>query len=286
MRLEDVDAKMKDWRQGDVVLGLAVPFVSFAHSATPVSRDARLQAEGADQTDFLLDVMTDVPGFAVLSQTCDIVRDSERRPYVEVAPLIASDTSNPAAFRKSTHRAYVPALEAHGLVADLDRVMVIEKPLLAALPPEARIIGCPSEDDRRRFAEALARKHLRFAFPDDFNKALARISQQVTKRHGKDSPMGNFLGLTDDIRAYSPDWDAAEPNVLILFVFPEAAAIPDNAQKLVDELIDRFVPTGAFKNLRGQAVAYDTMTAARYRETDSLDFDHLSSSSDRPSQGE
>ncbi|MDP9412719.1 MAG: hypothetical protein M3Q08_01220 [Pseudomonadota bacterium] len=276
MRLEDVDAKMKDWRQGDVVLGLAVPFVSFAHSATPISKDARQQAKGADQADFLFDVVTDEVGFVVLSQTCDIVRDAERRPYIEVAPLVSVGSANRAAIRKSPQVAQVPALEEQGLVADLDRVMVIEKPLLAALPAEARIVGCPTEADRRRFAEALARKHLRFAFPDDFNKGLSRISQQVTKRHGKDSPMGDFLGLTDDIRAYSPDWEAAEPDVLILFVFPEAAAIPDDAQELVDELLDKFIPTGRFKKPRGQAVAYDTMTAARYRETDSMDFEYLS----------
>lgn len=284
MHLAEVDAEMERWQQGDAVLGVSIPFVCFAHIATPLSSAARelggiVEAENGP----VLDVLTDEIGFVVLSQTCDIVRAADTRHYVQLAPIVEVEPAGLVEIRsgRSPRYAEIPALSARRLVADLDRVMVVEKPLLAALPAAARLAGCPSDVDRRRFAGALARNHARFAFPDDFNIGMKRIAQQIVKRHDKDSPMGRFLAEAVDIRAYCLEWEAEAPEVSLLFVFNESAAIPTDAQTHIDALIDKFTPTGGFRKLIGQPVAYDTMTAARYRESDPLDFDYLSHPAER-----
>lgn len=269
-----VDAALADWRQGDVLLDVDIPFVTFGHAGLPLTLGVEVEA-GDDP---LVDLLTDEPGYVVVSQTCDIVRSAEVRPYVELCPLIeisGEDLVNVRAGRMPRYAAVAGTADRR-LVADLDRTMVVEKPLLAALPVAARTIGCPTDADTRRLAQALARKHARFAFPDDFSIGMRPVTKQVVTRHGKDSPMGGFLGRVSDIRALSPDWSAAEPDVMLLFVFETVGDIPSDADEHIAALTDKFAPTGLFVAIAGQAVSLDTMTAARYRESDALDFDHLS----------
>ena len=269
-----VDAALAGWRQGDVLLDVDIPFVTFGHAGLALTLAVEVEA-GADP---LVDLLTDEPGYVVVSQTCDIVRSAEVRPYVELCPLVeisGEDLVNVRAGRMPRYAAVAGTADRR-LVADLDRTMVVEKPLLAALPAAARIIGCPTDADTRRLAQALARKHARFAFPDDFSIGMRPVTKQIVNRHGKDSPMGGFLERVSDIRALSPDWSAAEPEVMLLFVFETVGDIPSDADEHIVALTEKFAPTGPFTAIGGQAVSFDTMTAARYLESDSLDFDHLS----------
>ena len=104
------------------------------------------------------------PGFAVLTQTCDLVRRCEVRPFVEVAPLFElSEDDWRAAFRGRLPRfAPVPSLADRRLAADLDRVMTVEKAVVAAW---TRVVGCRSDEEVRLFALALARNGLVLPFP-------------------------------------------------------------------------------------------------------------------------
>lgn len=275
MLVEEVADALKGWQQGDVLMGVDIPFVCFAHADLPLSDASRAAKAGEDA---LLDVLTDEIGYAILSQTCDIVKSAEKRPYIELCPVVevSVETMAEVAALRTPRFALLPALASRRLVADLDRVMVVEKPVAAALPADAHARGCTSDAQIRRFAEAVARKHLRFAFPDDFNAGMRRVAACINQKHSKQSALGGFLKAVHDIRAVCPNWSAAKPDVLILFVFETTALIPADADKHIDDLLSRFTPTGAFARPRGQVAAYDTMTAARYRASDQLDFERLS----------
>src|SRR5262249_22132799 len=87
-----LDAKLQLWQQGDVILNAPLTFIHYANLADPVSAEAKSQAAtlsgaGSAAPDRAI-LESDVDGFVVLTQTCDIVRSAEHRPYVEVAPLV------------------------------------------------------------------------------------------------------------------------------------------------------------------------------------------------------
>lgn len=275
LSVADVTSVLNTWQQGDILLGVNIPFVCFGHADLPVSEASRATAAGEDA---LLDVLTDEIGFAILSQTCDIVRSVEKRPYIELCPVVevSPETMKDVLSGRTPRFAPLPAISEKRLVADLDRVMVVEKPVLGGLPAQARVRGCPTDAEIRRFAEAVARKHSRFAFPDDFNAGMRRVAACINQKHGKKSPLGGFLQTVHDVRAACSNWNAAKPDVVLLFVFETAAEIPVDADKHIDDLLSRFTVTGGFTRPRGQAVSYDTMSAARYRATDQLDFERLS----------
>lgn len=75
-----------------------------------------------------------VLGLALLSPTCDVVRDCAARPFVEVAPLVELEPHDVGEVERG-HRprhGYVPGLKSAGLVVDLDRVMTVEKAVVAS----------------------------------------------------------------------------------------------------------------------------------------------------------
>ena len=80
-----IDEPLKQWRQGDCVLGEHW-FVFRASPDAPLTEDAAAAAE-----DSIDNAEGTVFGFAVVTQTCDIVRDCGERPFVEVCPLVEVD---------------------------------------------------------------------------------------------------------------------------------------------------------------------------------------------------
>src|SRR5207248_9837797 len=110
-RLAGVDAALKDWRQGDCVLGEQW----FVHRVDP----ALPLADGSNEHDLL---ETAERGLVVLTQSCDIVRECATRPYVEVAPVVEVDANVLEDVERGKRPGYgfIPALKGDCLVADLD----------------------------------------------------------------------------------------------------------------------------------------------------------------------
>lgn len=79
-------------------------------------------------------VETEVRGFAVLTQTCDLVRPCADRPFVEVSPLVEVDDRVLREIERGRRPNYgfIPGVAPRRLVADLDRVMTVEKAVVAA----------------------------------------------------------------------------------------------------------------------------------------------------------
>ena len=97
-------------------------------------------------------------------------------------------------------------MASHRLVADLDRVMTIEKTGVAVWE---RTEGCRTDDDAHRLSLALARKRVRTAFPDDFVAFARPLMDRISLKHDKRSDQGHALRALREIRVRAaPSWDA------------------------------------------------------------------------------
>ncbi|MCY4477783.1 MAG: hypothetical protein OXC70_07340 [Gammaproteobacteria bacterium] len=133
---ERIDDELRDWRQGDVSLDSGLEFIHLADPSRPHSRaSVAAVGESGDETQMTesVPVVEAVEGMVVLTQTCDIVRSCRDRPFVEIAPLARLDDQTVEQVRrlKRPAFAYVPATAKNGLVADLERVMTVEKAVVA-----------------------------------------------------------------------------------------------------------------------------------------------------------
>lgn len=271
-QIEAIDAAITAWRQGDCVIGEHW----FVHRCMPgASVLSEVENPAAIEGD-LIELL--VAGFVVLSQTCDLVRSSNSRPYVEIAPLVEVKAGDLRSIEhgKRPRYVFVPGLESHQLVGDLDRVMTIEKSVVATWE---RVAGCNSDEHGRRFAQAVSRKHKRFAFPDDFNHLANPLQKRMQQKHGKQSDEGDALRALREIRVCaSPDW--GHDSVDIYFWFIRRDEVAAFAGKEWAEWLERWLqlvqPQGRFGSVDGVVASLDDMTARDYTESDQLDLDHLS----------
>lgn len=198
-----IDAALADWRQGDCVLEGEQWFV---HRREPTHEEPATLVE------------SEVPGFVVLTQSCDIVRKYKDRPYVSVSPLAQVSDSDLIVIGKGQRPQFaaIPGIHAKKLVADLDRVMTVDKEVVATWP---RTKGCTTDPQVRDFSRAVARKHARFAFLDDFNHFVSDLQYRVKEKHGKTSEEGDALRALDEIRVRAaPSWDAPEVELMFWFI--------------------------------------------------------------------
>jgi hypothetical protein len=209
---QQVNIALKGWSQGDCVLGEQW-FVHRFNSQCPltdISRDAL-----SDDSDL---VESEVLGFVVVTQTCDIVRSCASRPFIEVVPLVEVDERNLHDIQRGRRPqyAFIPALAKKYLVADLDRVMTLEK---AVAMQWERIPGCSTDEERRALGQALARKQARFAFPDDFTQLSRKLQSRLQEKHDKSSNEGDALRTLREIRVRaSPSWEALEIELMFWFI--------------------------------------------------------------------
>lgn len=281
--ITSIDKALATWRQGDCALGEHW----FAHrldKSFAVTDAGRIAAEAdvdlAEQ---------EVQGFVIATQTCDVVRSCVERPFIELCPLVEVDDDRLLEIQRGRRPSYafVPLLSTRRLVADLDRVMTVEKPLVAGWE---RIPGWSTDAESRAFALALSRKRIRFAFPDDFTRFARKLQGRLTDKHQKNTDEGRGLRALDEIRVQaSPSWNASQVNLFFWFVRKESDA--DFEGKSWADLLKawlKLVPTSdRFKSIEGQVVTLQDMNAGEYVDSDPLDLDHLSTglSSEDGSQG-
>ncbi len=269
---ERVDGVLANWRQGDCFLGEEW-FLYRINPSLPLTSAGRDAAgEGMDAAE------ESVAGWMVVSQTCDIVRDSSVRPFLQLFPLVAPD--DPVRLQeirrgRIPRYAFLPGLSEQGLVADLERVMTAEKSVLVG--PQ-RIPGCDSDDERRRLALTLARNRVRFAFPDDFVKLVSPLQRRLSEKHGRQSAEGEALRALREIRVRAaPSWDDPEVEIFFWFVRQDdPVREPRDWAAHLESWLDRLAPSGRFRSLDGAVLTLDDLTAREYLESDPLDLDHLS----------
>lgn len=104
-------AQLQTWRQGDCFVGefwfitRIDPDGVLTDDALPAAADAGDNSE------------TEELGFMVVTQTCDLVRDCSKRPFVEISPLVKIDSDSDFANRKYQARPCV-AIRIHSRLGE------------------------------------------------------------------------------------------------------------------------------------------------------------------------
>lgn len=267
-----VDEAVGTWRQGDCVLG-DHQFVFRLDTDSPLTEPATVAAADRANT-----AEENVRGFAIVTQTCDIVRGCRDRPFVQVSPLVkvAAATLREIERGRRPRYAFVPAVAAENLVADLDRVMTVEKAILVGW---TRVEGVRNENDARRFRFALTRNRARPAFPDDFVRLISDLTRRISARHDAQSDEGRALRALREIRIRAePSWNADKIRVMFWFIRDESSPSFDGKSwnSYREQWMRRVPKTGRFDSVDGAVQTLDDLTAQEYVESDPLDFDHLS----------
>lgn len=291
--IQEVDAVLNEWRQGDCVLG-AHWFVQRFNPQRPLTTDSADVAKADQETDLSA---SEVKGFVVVSQTCDIVSHPPRscidRPFIEIVPLIEINDHFLESFNYKGNReqfldevrkgkrprfAYIPGVMQYFLVAELDRVMTVEKPVVIAWQ---RVPGCQNDQEIRALGKALARKRIRFAFPDDFNELVKKLQKRMQEKHDKtESIEGKALRTLREIRVRAePSWNASEVCLMFWFIRHEQQNQFEGIRwdQFLQQWLKLIPKFGRFQSVDGLVVSLEDMTAKEYVESDPLDLDHLSS---------
>jgi len=268
--IKGIDATLRNWRQGDCALGKSW-FLFRLDVEAPLTREAiEAAAQGVDAGE------AEVRGFMIATQTCDIVRSCIDRPYIEVCPLVEVDSESMKDIQR--HRrpayAYVPGVADQRLVADLDRVMTVEKAVLAKW---SRTRGCWTDGDVRQLGLALARKRRRVAFPDDFVNFARPLVRRLRSKHAKRSTEGEALRNLREIRVRAtPSWEDDKIEIMFYFIPNDDSASRQRGWDVhLESWLDRLDASGRFVAVDGIIQSLDDLSARDYVESDPLDLDDL-----------
>ena len=280
-----IDRALHSWRQGDVAFDDKLFFLHLADLRVPLTYEAQesanARADSGEDAE-IEGVASEISGVVLVTQTCDIVRTCAERPYVEVAPLleVAADFLDEVRKLRRPAFAHIPVVEPRKLVADLDRTMTVEKAVVATWN---RVPGWTTDTESRAFAEALARKRARFAFPDDFVDASRGLQTYLRRQHDRQSPEGAHLRALREIRVRAaPSWDHTTVNLFLWFVKDADPLEGDPAwHTYINKWKDGIDSTGRFTVEGAIACHLGDMTAQDYVESDRLDLDQLSFHDDR-----
>ena len=274
LSVDEIDAQLASCGQGDVVNLLT--FSWHADTRRPLT-EVSAKATGNPGLSI---VVSEPEMMVVVTQTCDVVRSCADRPFVQLSPLIHLEGDAAGQARRGMRPRYaaVPAI-GEGAFADLDRIVTLEKSLLAGA---SRRPGCNNDGERRRFAASIGRKFGRIAFPDDLELTVRGLTSRIQSKHQKNSPEGLALAALEEIRVTaSPSWDSDRIDVFLSFcpaTTEDALHMisEDEWDSLIDGWIARCNPVGAIASVDGAMLPLEEFTALEYVESDRLDLDHLS----------
>ncbi len=278
-----IDDAMSVWRQGDFTLEDGLELVHLADLSRPHSEASERLAEetgiqyGSGVGHEPAVVRESVPGLAMLSQDCDIVRSCRDKPCVEMAPVMPADDSQIKEARclKSPVRAYLPELAKEGFVVDLLRSTLVEKGLAARWTHRN---GCNYPYERRAFAKAVGKKFTRFGFPDSFQAVSHAMVDRLKRKHNRLTAEGAHLRALREVRVKAaPSWEDQEAVLTWLFVVkgnPEGHE--EEWARFMEEWLARFDWTGPFERGGHDAFLLSELSAERYLEAEELDLEYLS----------
>lgn len=213
-------ARLAEWQQGDFSLGCG----DF------LFRDvSELTDEGEDDGGAVFD--SEIVGFAVISQTCEVVREPKRVPYVSVCPMVVVDASRIAEIeRGQAPRFGFLSATPDGVVVDFSRTMSVTKKLLISWERQR---GCENEGQQLEFARALEIYFGRFAYPPDFVDSVASLRRAILDKYKRaGSELGKAVRSIREIRVRPHASWSDETAVPVTFI----AIIEDESKR---ELADR-----------------------------------------------
>lgn len=272
--IKEVDEVLKNWSQGDCVLGE----YWFMHRFNPQQPLTKSSQDSVNQ-DTEADITEDeVLGFAVVTQTCDLLRSCRDRPFVEVVPLVEVNKQLLLEIQKARRPqfAYISGVAELNLVADLDRVMTVEKAVVAQWE---RKQGCFNDEEIRALGLALSKKRARFAFPDDFVGFVNKLQNRLKDKHTKNSDEGSALRALREIRVKaSPSWNESQVELMFWFIRDPEQLDWNGSQwrDLLKKWLELIPESGRFNIVEGSVVTLEDLTAKDYTESDPLDLNNLS----------
>jgi hypothetical protein len=186
-------------------------------------------------------------GVAIISQTCDIVREGP--PRLLVAPLVKLDGQIAAEARSGRRSQYVevPSGGTDAFV-DLDGVAALMKsnPILAQAN---RTLF--ADEDIRRFSWAVGRRFSRFAFPDEIVPWFQPLTDVVKKKYSRpESAEGKLFNRVAQFRIEAAGGWTEPPYSLTLVIILEPGELPHLDD---DEIAD--VPTDILALQRPDQIA-------------------------------
>lgn len=265
----DQQSILRAWRQGDFALD-AGPFIYGDLSGNPDGTG--LEAYFDDE---------DPLGFVVVSQTCDIVSDPARNPWVVVCPLVKVDPARVT----EIERGGVPRLALvenapEGFVAEIARSLTISKDLLVSWP---RNQGFTDPAKAVEFARSLERCFGRFAFPDDFNRSISPLLKKLKDGYGKEkAEAGRIARSVAELRVRpSTAWDTENVRVrffLILKPEDQREAQLAEIRSAFEGILAKLLWQGGFRLDEPplHLGTYDDFLARDYIESVALDINALS----------
>lgn len=274
---EQINELTRKRQQGDCVLGDCTFLFGFA-SYLPLKNGIERVTE--EKIDY---VQEPVMGFVVLTQTCDIVKDCRKRPYIEVAALqVERDDYHLIKKFKMPSYVAIPALASKHVVANLDKTMTLEKPVLAIWNKFKIVRGLRDSDEIVNFAQALGRKRSRFAFPNEFVEVFKPFLDRIKVKHGKNTDEGQMLNEFKEMRVRSvPDWSSQNRTISFLFFVDKTKSAFSDWSEQIEAWKNLVHPEGTpFSEIEMLVVGYDELTAQAYKESIMLDLDGLSLSND------
>lgn len=166
-------------------------------------------------------------GAVIVSQTCDVVQQSQSKQTVVLAPIVENASAaelRTAQRGRSPLKVWVPTQADDDLVADLQYVAHVPKDHLANQVLKARLRQ--GNGDAEAFSAAVGRAYSRFAFPDEVQLSLTKFRDRVQSKAGKNGPLGQALDYVLTVRAGTDNWDAPGRHLRIYFVVEEGLLIP------------------------------------------------------------
>lgn len=265
-------ARLAEWQQGDFSLDCG----DF------LFRDvSELTDEGEDDGGAVFD--SETVGFAVISQTCDVARESERVPYVSVCPMVVVDAKRIGEIeRGQAPRFGFLSATPDNVVVDFSRTMSVSKKLLVSWERQR---GCEDERQQLEFARALETFFGRFAFPDAFVASVASLRKAILSKYPKgESDLGKAVRSIREIRAYPhASWSdmAAVPITFIAILEDEGKrelADREEIRKQIWPKISAIDWQGPFSLHEGglHMATLGDLTAADYLNSYPLDVNSLS----------
>lgn len=263
----DIDA-VQQWRQGDY--SLTMPGI--------------VLVDDTEDGNFVPFLDENLLGLVVVTQTCDIVNVAKGKDYVVVCPLIEVNEQSLNEVMKG--RAPSAAVLEHPpvpeAVVDFGRMMSVHKRVLTKFE---RMPGFSSDAGRMAFADALQRKHGRFAFPDKFNsEILSKLRERAQSAHKKiGSAHGKVYRSIRTVRAAAePNWDATEISIRFFYVIEPDAKREATRAEIAVTLTEHFKklkwPSGyVAADPAFELLLLEDMNAADWISSQPIDWDFISS---------
>lgn len=210
--------------------------------------------------------------FVVISQTCDIARESDTEPFVDVAVAQFANERRAKEARSSVRLFLLD--ESRYLIVNACYLAQVEKPLLLSLKPEQ---GPPDDETARRFRFWLGDRRSRPAFPDGFIKAVRDpMRARLRELREQGSPLITIQNRIRDVRTLMPPDMVPYPVqiVVLLDATDEAAeerAFKDGALALFGELLKVLDPDQTHKPQLAVALMNE-MPVNEYLASEPLDF--------------